>query len=322
MWYTCCWLLTESLRLLIKELGPEYKMLPETFAFSFISCLLLIIGLLLNGFIVIINFFWWIKHQTLQTINVIITSLGLVRIALLGIFAQFIYIAISDISMLHIDAYPETIGTLTVCLMFCSLWWASVLCVFYCVKITNYSNTFFMRLKMKISTMIPWLLLISLVISFISSLPYIRFIYYLPIVNGTNDGIMKVNLVNMFIIISTGSVIPFVLCCMAIYLTVVSLLRHTRNMNSRDSGFSDAQRDIHLSVIRNMVSLLLLYALYFVTYVMIPIFIELKYNLSVSFIFLCAFPNLHSASLIVSNKELKKSFLVVFSCTWLLHIKQ
>ncbi|KAG9480049.1 hypothetical protein GDO78_011846, partial [Eleutherodactylus coqui] len=199
--------------------------------------------------------------------------------------------------------------------MFCSLWWGSVLCVFYCVKITNYSNRFFMRLKMKISTMVPWLLLISLVISFISSLPYGWFIYYLPIVNGTNDGIMKVNLVNMFIIISTGSVIPSVICCMAIYLIVVSLLRHTRNMNSRDSGFSDAQRDIHLSVIRNMVSFLLLYVLYLVAYVMIPIFIELKNNVSVSFICLCAYPSLHSVSLIVSNKELKNSFLVAFSCT-------
>ncbi|XP_069829450.1 taste receptor type 2 member 40-like [Dendropsophus ebraccatus] len=205
--------------------------------------------------------------------------------------------------------------------MFCNLWWGSVLCVFYCVKITNYSNGLFMRLKMKISKMVPWLLFFSLVISVLSSLPCRWLVFFIKVDNITDSGSrrLEVNVLNLFTIIVGGSIVPFVIFCVAIYLIIVSLLRHTRNMSGRGSGFSDAQRDVHLSVIQNMISFLLFLAFYFVAYILFSGTMNLQVTTFrfICFIFICAYPSLHTISLILGNKELKNSFLIFVSCSWL-----
>ncbi|XP_056419454.1 taste receptor type 2 member 39-like [Hyla sarda] len=294
-------------------------MLPKILAICSISSIIIGIGLLLNGFIVITNLFWWMKGQTVQPINVLITGLGLVRIILLSIIAKEVYFTMFGLPLFHVDSHPQYIDTLLVCLMFCNLWWGSVLCVFYCMKITNYSNRIFMRLKMKISKMVHWLLLISLAISVLSSLPCTWVIFAIRVVNGTGSRSMEVNIVHLFITVFAGSIIPFTLFCAAIYLIIVSLLRHTRNMNSRDSGFSHSQREVHLSVIRNMISFILFYVMFFVAYILFCSTLNLKSDTFrlICFIFICAYPSLHSIALIVGNKELKTFFCVVLSCTWL-----
>ncbi|XP_075718107.1 taste receptor type 2 member 8-like [Rhinoderma darwinii] len=301
-------------------------MYTEELVSHYVILLIVILGLLLNGFIVIVNLFWWLKRQTIQTIDVLITGLGLVRIVLLSVYTQEIIFLISGHSLIQIDAFPDYVFTSIVCMNCCNLWWGSVLCVFYCVKITTHNNRLFMRLKMNISKLVPWLLLISLVISFLSSLPCKWVIFSIDVVNGTDDGnrTMETNVVNMFLISFAGSIIPFMIVCVSIYLIILSLLRHTRNMSSRDSGFSDAQRDIHLSVIRNMISFLLFNALYFAAGTMYALSVYLKIPALSSFCIFCnyAYISLHSFYFILNNQELKNSFLVVCSCTWLGSLKK
>ncbi|XP_075718073.1 taste receptor type 2 member 39-like [Rhinoderma darwinii] len=301
-------------------------MYTEELVSHYVVPLIVIIGLLLNGFIVIVNLFWWLKRQTIQTIDVLITGLGLVRIVILSAYTQNVFYLISGRSLIQIDAFPDYVLTSIMCMNFCNLWWGSVLCVFYCVKITTYNNRLFMRLKMNISKLVPWLLLISLVISFLSSLPCKWVIFSIDVVNGTDDGYetLETNVVNMFLIIFAGSIIPFMIVCVSIYLIILSLLRHTRNMSGRDSGFSDAQRDIHLSVIRNMISFLVFNALYFVAYTTYALSEHLKIPALRSFCNFCnyAYISLHSIYFIINNQELKNSFLVVFSCTWLGSLKK
>ncbi|XP_075197760.1 taste receptor type 2 member 1-like [Anomaloglossus baeobatrachus] len=288
-----------------------------------ICSLIIIVGLLLNGYIVTLNFFWWMKHQTLHTIDVLVTSLGLVRLIHLFLYVEYIIFSISGWSLFQVY-YLEYIETVMILVDFCGLWWGSMLCVFYCVKITNYSNRFFVRLKMNISKLVPWMLLVSLLISVLSSLPYRLVIQR---INGTVYGKSTMEIeVNLFIVffIFSGSIIPFLIFCASIYLIIVSLLRHTRYMSNRNSGFSDAQRDIHISVIRCMISFLVLYTVHLVAYINTPMVVFLNiyvFNI-INLIFMCAYPSLHSISLIVCNKKLKKSFFVVFSCNWLGNSKQ
>ncbi|XP_075123033.1 taste receptor type 2 member 64-like [Leptodactylus fuscus] len=295
-------------------------MIPKGLGILSIFCLIVSIGFLLNGFIVITNLFWWKKHQILPTVDILITGLGLLRLGHLTIHMQHICFLISDRSLLQTDN-PENIDTVTMCLMFCSLWWGSILCLFYCVKITNYSNRLFVRLKMNISKMVPWMLLNSLVISCLSSLPYHWSFVSLDIVNGTinTDGMTNGNVLNMFITVFIGSIIPFTIFCATIYLIIASLLKHAKNMSRRDSGFSDAQRDVHLSVIWSMVSFLLFYVLYFVANVMITLLTNTENSILVLLcdVFIFAYPSLHSISFIISNRKLKNSFFFVLRCTWL-----
>ncbi|XP_075197757.1 taste receptor type 2 member 1-like [Anomaloglossus baeobatrachus] len=298
-------------------------MLPEILLLLTISSLEVIIGLLLNGFIIAVNLFCWLKHQALQTIDVLLTCLGLTRLIFLIICMDQIIFLITGGSLLQIyDA--NCIETFLMFIDFCSLWWGSVLCVFYCVKITNYSNRLFIRLKMNISKLVPWMLLFSLVISFLSSLPHTVNIFSIQH-NGTiyNNRTLGLN-VNLFINIFSGSIIPCLIFCILIYLIILSLLRHTRNMSSQESGFNDTQRDIHISVIRTMISFLVFYIVHSVAYMSISVIVQFRmdtFDFS-CFICLCTYPSLHSISLIVSNKQLKKSFLLFFSCTFLGNLKQ
>ncbi|XP_069582969.1 taste receptor type 2 member 39-like [Ranitomeya imitator] len=302
----------------------EYNSLPETLVLLSISLLIIIIGMLLNGFIVIINLFWWIKRQTLQAKDVLITSLGLVRLIHLFVYMELMIFIISDFYVFQIYKleYRETV---IIFIDFCSLWWGSVLSVFYGVKITNYSSRLFIRLKMNISKLAPWMLLISMVISFLSSLPYRWVLFSNRNINGTDCGkrTMEIN-VKLFIIIFAGSIIPFLIVCVSISLIILSLLRHTRNMSSRNSSFNDAQKDIHIGVIRCMILFLVFYTLHLVVYIYSPLVSFLRtYGFNfITVTFMCAYPSLHSISIIYCNKELRKSFLVVFSCARLGNFKQ
>ncbi|XP_069830399.1 taste receptor type 2 member 4-like [Dendropsophus ebraccatus] len=294
-------------------------MSPQAFFFDSMSCFLIGTGLLLNGFIVIVNLLWWMKGQTIQTIKVLLTGLGLVRLVLLSMYVKYIYYLVARLPLFQADSYPEYTATFMVCIASCSLWWGSVLCVFYCVKITNYTNAMVTRLKMKISKMVPWLLLGSLFVSCLSTLPCRWMVFSSRLTNGTENGNTETNVANLVSIVLVTSIVPFMIFCVAISLIIVSLLRHARNMCGRDSGFSDAQRDVHLSVLRSMVSFLLFYALYSVSYIVFTIIINAGSPTFTSACFtgLCAYPSLHSISLIVSNKDLKNSFCFVLSCTWL-----
>ncbi|XP_063775275.1 taste receptor type 2 member 39-like [Pseudophryne corroboree] len=288
-----------------------------------VSCSLICAGFLLNAFIVIQSFIWWLKGKTLQTADIIMTSLGVVRIVLLTAFLRITIEAIAAHSVLPNKNTSAVYMTGMMSVAFCSLWWGTVLCVFYCVKITSYSNRLFMRLKMNISRMVPWVLLTSLLVSFLSSLPNIWCMYPGRYMNSTQDsysssignGTVEANYVNVFIVFLSGSIAPFLIFCAGICLLIASLLKHTRNMSSKDSGFTNTQLDVHISVIRNMVSFLLFYALYFIT----GNVMFLNYTEHPSYVLICstcasAYPSLHSIMLIASNAKLKRSLLAALLC--------
>ncbi|XP_072000311.1 putative taste receptor type 2 member 33 [Engystomops pustulosus] len=303
---------------------PYYKMISEGLTILSLFCLIVSIGFLLNGFIIITNLFWWMKRKLIETVDLLITSLGLLWLIHLVIHMHHLGLLIFHWSLFGIDN-PEYVDTVTLCVMFCSLWWGSLLCVFYCVKITNYNNRLLIRLKMNISKMVPWLLLISLVISYLSSLPYHWSVTSTYVGNGTIGGkrTMEINVDNLFIIVFSGSIIPFKIFCVAIYFIIVSLVRHTKNMSSRGSGFSDAQRDIHLRVIWSMVIFLLFYVLYFVAHITITLLMSVENSMLLLLcnFFIFAYPSLHSISFIISNKKLKSSFIFVFRLSWVEKLK-
>ncbi|XP_075056888.1 taste receptor type 2 member 40-like [Mixophyes fleayi] len=275
----------------------------------------MVIGLLLNAFIVTNNFIWWQKGHTLQTVDIIVTSLGAVRIILL-----ILWLLNSEI-LNQVKNILEYFAIAALSVEFCSLWWGTVLCVFYCVKITNYSNRLFLRLKMNISRLVPWLLLSSMMVSVLSSLTSgwfmfsVRHMNSTHFINGTNDGniTLDINCFNLIIINFGGSFIPFLILGAAISLLIVSLLKHTRNMSSKDSGFKKPQLVAHIMALINMSSFLFFYVLCFTGIILTPLTFQLRnplynYLCNISYV---SYPSLHSVMLIVSNRNLKRSILAI-----------
>ncbi|XP_018423969.1 PREDICTED: taste receptor type 2 member 3-like [Nanorana parkeri] len=251
-------------------------------------------------------------------------SLGLVRIIHLMIYTFKNVVMISSELYNLVKVYADYIVTMLVFAELCSLWWGTVLCVFYCVKINNYSSRLFIKVKMRISGMVPWLLLGSLMASCLSSLPYEWFVYSLVKENSTQirnrtiteDVALHSNTVSFFIIYIVGSFVPFLIFCVATFFLVVPLFKHTRNMSHNNTGFTQGQLDVLLSAIRNMLSFLIFYILYFITGILFPVSVQLQdliFGL-VCCIFQVAYPSLHSVVLIISNVKLKQSVIDVLHC--------
>ncbi|XP_075451206.1 taste receptor type 2 member 40-like [Ascaphus truei] len=203
---------------------------------------------------------------------------------------------------------------------FSSLWFATVLCVYYCVKITNYNHFLFIYVKVRINKLVPWLLLASLLTSLASSLPFGWYAFNLNYSNSTNnllknstvqDIIVVEYYTNQYIMYGLGSSLPFTIFCVATFLLIKSLWMHTRQMRSSGMGIRSPSLDTHFRVVKSMVFFLFLNIIFFTS--MNVIFSRVLTLRSPWFIFLyiltSAYPFLHSAVLIFCNKKLKQTLL-------------
>ncbi|MEE6521971.1 hypothetical protein FKM82_020340, partial [Ascaphus truei] len=203
---------------------------------------------------------------------------------------------------------------------FSSLWFATVLCVYYCVKITNYNNFLFIYVKVRINKLVPWLLLASLLTSLASSIPFGWHAFTLNYSNSTNnllknssvqDIIVVQDYTNQYIMYGLGSSLPFTIFCVATFLLIKSLWLHIRQMRSSSMSIRSPSLDTHFRVVKSMVFFLFLNIIFFTS--MNVIFSRMLTVGSPWFIFLYiltfAYPFLHSAVLIFYNKKLKQALL-------------
>ncbi|XP_075718220.1 taste receptor type 2 member 9-like [Rhinoderma darwinii] len=206
-------------------------------------------------------------------------------------------------------------------LYYTNLWFATVLCVFYCVKITNYNWKFFIFLKTKISTMVLWLLLTSLMISVIFGIPsgwyFLEQQNFLNVSDKNISGYAVNNYLNSYAfysMFSTGSIPPFLIFCVANCLLIHSLVTHTRRVRSSESGFQSPNLDSHLSAVKSMSFFLLLQIIFFLcmTLSMFGILFDSQVLFLINIIVMCSPPVLHSLYIILSSSELKKMFLSLF----------
>ncbi|XP_073418047.1 taste receptor type 2 member 119-like [Dendrobates tinctorius] len=257
------------------------------------------------------NITWWLKGKVLQPIDIILTCLGSVRIILL---IMYLFLASVVEKLIYMVGHSKNISSIIAAVLFvafCSLWWGTILGAFYCVKITTYKNQIFMKLKMNISDMVPWMLIGSMIISFLSSLPCLWSTFYMKFSsNNVTRPQYHAKYLNLVFINFTGTIIPLFIFCVSTYLLIASVVKHTKNMKD-NSGFSKPQLEAHINAIINMVSFLFLYLIFFLSSLLMFLGFYMK---DVNFISLCciglsSYPSLHSILLIVNNAKLKRSIL-------------
>ncbi|MEE6525418.1 hypothetical protein FKM82_025403 [Ascaphus truei] len=280
----------------------------------------LILGITLNSFIVATSCVEWMTFKRLRTSDKILACLGLSRfcfqwsIMLHNIFRIYLPELYSQMYFYAIFVVVRTFVN------FSSLWFATVLCVYYCVKITNYNHSLFIYVKVRINKIVPWLLLASLLTSLASSLPFGWHALTLNGNNSTNnllknstvqDIIVVQNHTNQAIKYGLGSSLPFTIFCVATFLLIKSLWMHTRQMRSSGMSIRSPSLDTHYRVVKSMVFFLLLNIIFFSS--MNVIFSRVLPFGSPWLVFLSiltsAYPFLHSAVLIFYNKKLKRTLL-------------
>ncbi|MEE6509595.1 hypothetical protein FKM82_026961 [Ascaphus truei] len=278
-----------------------------------------ILGITINSFIVATTCMEWMTFKRLGTGDKILVCLGLSRfvyqwgIMLHNIFGFYL-------PEIYFQMYFYAIfWVVRMFLKFSSLWFATVLCVYYCVKIANYNHSLFIYVKVRINKIVPWLLLASLLTSLVSSLPFGLYIFTLNYSNSTNnllqnstvqEIIVVQNYTNELIMSIVGFSLPFTIFCVATFLLVRSLWMHIRQMRSSGTSFRSPSLDAQFRVVQIMVFFLLLYIILFVCMIVAAsrVIRESSWWMILS-ILSEVYPFLHSAVLIFCNKKLKQTLL-------------
>ncbi|XP_069506019.1 taste receptor type 2 member 40-like [Ambystoma mexicanum] len=280
------------------------------------------IGLLGNTFILSVTFTDLLQRSNdFNTPDLILSSLGALNICHLCIhFGRTICRLFWSKFYLH-DHVKKTIQLLLSSVRSSSLSFATILCIFYCVNIVNFNNSYLMRLKVRFPGLVPWLLFGSVLVSFASCLPIV---FYLQ-VKGTDEAAFNNSVNEATNVSGQRSVNSWVhdyplsinalvasFCFAMLNFTAATILTflgiHMKKMGQNSDGFSSPRLDAFCGAMKTIASLFLLYVLLYVPQWLLasdvlhrgtPLFLACV-------ILISSFPALNFVVLILGNTKLKK----------------
>ncbi|KAJ6653625.1 hypothetical protein lerEdw1_009059 [Lerista edwardsae] len=287
----------------------------------FILILLLILGFecivafLGNGFIVVVNCQRWLQSRKMLPSDLLLTALGTARFLfqVVVITEELLYFCYSE--FICNNFLWENFFSAWIYFSSASIWCATWLSVFYCVKITNFPHRLFLWLRPRIDMLVPRLIGLSLTVF---SLPFAASAWGMNIhcdltgnmTGNTSQGEDSYNYrFEILISLQVAFIaINFSICLSASILLLASLWRHTRNLKRSGIATKDFNTQAHINAVNFLLSFLFFYILY-----VVAVTIALRYSLSldiveglVSDIVLSLCPSTHSIFLILTNPKLKE----------------
>ncbi|NWS22809.1 T2R41 protein, partial [Pachyramphus minor] len=278
-------------------------------------------GMWINAFIVSVICTAWVKKTTLNSNEKILLLLG---------SSRFWYLCISWVYYFLLIIYPNylyvqpTFQLLTVTQRFFSCSEVSVsacLCVFYCTKIANFRNGFFIYLKVKIDRMVPWLLLGSLLFSLVIGILLYESIDKPQCNNSTGqENLWKVRIkideqfFPIYLITGFGYVTLFMAVILSALLLLFSLWRHKHNMQT--NSMKDLSMDAHIKAMKSILSFFVMYSINFISLIVTMIYSTggKSAMMFLIYVFQYTFPGIHSLIVIFSNPRLKNTLLRILLC--------
>ncbi|KAM4034422.1 taste receptor type 2 member 39-like [Anomaloglossus baeobatrachus] len=277
----------------------------------------LVTGVIGNLFILTVHFLDWLKTRDSNPSILIINIISLINIFFQGTitFHRVTSLMFLELFRQGWVAYP--LITVLGSLAFSSLWSSTCLCFYYCIKIANFGGSFFYKLKTKSPVFIPWLLIISMVVSWSLGL-VAYFDLYRNVTPVTVTGLATGNITSiifsnfksrckcLFQTYMLAAAVAFVIIFLTAGAIVTSLCKHMIQMKKSNEGSGNSRIHSHLSVAKTVTSLLLLYLLFYGC--MSVLFMALEnYNgliFALSFIVGSGFPTFNSIILIAGNRKL------------------
>ncbi|XP_042303639.1 taste receptor type 2 member 41-like [Sceloporus undulatus] len=279
-----------------------------------------LIGILANGFIVVVNGHQWLQNMKMGPYDILLASLSTSRF-----LAQSTILVTSFL----ICCFPKTnlYNSLKKLIHFSwtfpnmvSDWCATWLNVFYCVKVTNFANPLFLWIKARINVLIPRMLGMSILVSMVFYLySFVSFEHKECYnVTGTLSGnaseneVCKSTFIYFVPVEFSFSSANFFLSTTASILLIISLHRHTRNLKKSGLGVKDLSTQVHMKVMISLLFYLFFYLVYFIGMIIYTKSIINKEEfdkLPITILF-SLFPSAHSIILILTNPKLKEMALV------------
>ncbi|NXI22679.1 TA2R9 protein, partial [Sterrhoptilus dennistouni] len=279
-------------------------------------------GMWINAFIVCVLGIGWVKKKTLNSNEKILLLLSCSRISHLGFIGVYFFLSVIYPNYFYVHPILQLLSFFTAFFNYSNLWVSACLCGFYCIKIANFRNRFFIYLKVKIDRMVPWLLLGSM----LSALTTGILIYDLTETVQSNN-LTFTCLGNFwkadfrmdkyffsFFLAGVGYAASFMaVICSALFL-LFSLWRHKRMMQT--NSMKDLSMEAHIRAMKSILSFLVMYTINFICLILTVIYNMKNENIMrlLISIYLCAFPGVHSLILICSNPKLEKALIKIISC--------
>ncbi|XP_072506423.1 taste receptor type 2 member 2-like [Notamacropus eugenii] len=282
-----------------------------------ILTVLLIIGIIGNGFLVVVNVTKLIQNKRLIPIELLLTCLGMSRLGL-----QILLTFQGVINVFFVSVYRNKIkGSAYVFIwMFLnssSFWFATCLGIFYCLKISAFTHPYFLWLKFRVSKLMPWMLVGSLLISVITAV-VCAYMWHSPLESFTNwpynvslaspdservtvKDLFMVNLILLF------PLCLFVMCTVTLF---ASLYSHTQRMQTSSSGLGNPSVEAHINALRTVITFFCFFISYFAA-LMMNLTFTVPFR-SLSFFLLkdvmAAYPSGHSVIIILGNSKYQQPF--------------
>ncbi|XP_008148685.1 taste receptor type 2 member 3 [Eptesicus fuscus] len=293
--------------------------------FLFLSVTLFVLGMLVNVFIVLVNGSSWVKSKKISLSDFIITNLALSRIVQLWILLFDCVKKILLSKLLFNGVLLQVTDIFWTFTNHLSIWLATCLGVFYCLKIANFSHPTFLWLKWRVARVVVWMLLGGLLLSCgdVMSLIHEFKIYY--VLQGANN---SGNVTEHFrelkneyevtrVLGTLWKLLPLIVCLASYILLILSLGKHTRQMQQNRTSLSDPSTEAHKRAIKMVLSFFLLLLFYFLAYLLTSfqyflqgtVMTELITEVSAMF-----YPACHSCILILGNSKLKQTFVELLWC--------
>ncbi|XP_039916032.1 taste receptor type 2 member 40-like [Hirundo rustica] len=277
-------------------------------------------GMWINAFIVSVLCIGWIKKKTLNSNEKILLLLGCSRFC--SLWFSWAYSFLSFIYPNYLYVHPRLQLALFFQAFFthCNLWFSACLCAFYCVKIANFRNSFFIYLKVKIDRMVPWLFLGSGILSLaIGIIAYdVADKPHCNNLNSTGQGNFGSANIKMdtyffpsFFLTGFEYAASFMAVIFAAVFLLFSLWRHKCKMQT--NSMKDLSMEAHIRAMKSIFSFLVMYSINFVCLVLKMVYVTKKgsYMTFLIVVFQYTFPSLHSLILIFSNPKLEKTLLKI-----------
>ncbi|XP_076971231.1 taste receptor type 2 member 1 [Tamandua tetradactyla] len=297
-------------------------MLDSPFIFHLLCAVMqFLIGIFANGIILIVNGADLIKNRRMSPLELLLSFLAISRI---GLQWSVFYTNLCFLSFVDFSVYAKNFF-LFLFINESGLWFATWLGVFYCVKIANIAHPFFSWLRRRISKLVPWLILGSLLYSLITSTFNHKDMW-------SN---FKNNWLNYFSKNSTSQIkemsplqlsffvlqlsLPLLIFFAAVLLLMFSLVRHSRQMRNAVVGTRESSTRTHISAALSLLSFLILYVSHYMMTALQSFGVFKTRDLIFLFyiLMLGTYPSLHSIILILGNPKLKqnaKKFLLHSKC--------
>ncbi|KAM5255360.1 taste receptor type 2 member 2-like [Ctenodactylus gundi] len=276
------------------------------------------VGIIVNAFLTIVNYNHLIKSRKLTPLPILLLCIAVSR---LGLQIMLVIQSVCSVFFpLDYDIYIYNTRMMCFWMFFSSvsLWFATCLSAFYCLKISSFTQPCFLWLKFRISKLTLGLLWGSFLVSVANAAACLRL--DVPenedevLGNATLRVTVSVQSTNGFLLANLALILPLAVFVMCTCTLFISLYKHTHRMQNGPQSSSNARKEAHVNGLRTIITFFCFFVSYFAAF-MANMTFKIPYRTHRFFVLkevMAAFPAGHSIILILSNSKLQKSFRRLF----------